>query len=462
MSGHTYSVVELTRRITNTLTDAFADDVWVTGEISGLTRARGGHVYFDLIEPTAAPGEPTAAQLSVALFRMNKEVINRTLKRAGVSRMDNGIHVRIRAAVSFNERGGRLQLRMTGIDPDYILGQVALERERVLRRLREAGLMDRNSLLDLPVLALRIGLVTSANSAAYHDFIHELGTSNLAFRVTLVDTRVQGVGAGDHVRNALLTLSRLDLDVVALVRGGGARADLVTFDSEALARTIATMSVPVLTGVGHEVDRSIADDVAHTAYKTPTACAAALVARARGAQDRLEGTWREIITRAGAAVVQHDAAMAARAHGCVQSARSSVRGATIDLANRERRVVRETQHSLDSASRLVERQHQSMAACAATTTRLATSRISHSVEAIRARAPRHLAAAERQLTSIDARARSLDPSRLLARGWSITRLADGRLVQSAEHLVDGDVLSTRVRDGVIQSTVTTTPPGSND
>ena len=278
MTAETYSVAELTRAISYALEDAFADDVWITGEISGLNRSRG-HVYFDLVEPRDDIGQPATAQLAVALFKMNKEVVNRTLKRAGIARIDSGARVRIRGAVAFNERNGRLQVRMTGIDPMYTLGQLAVDRERVLRSLGEAGLLDRNARVPLPLVPLRVGLVTSAGSAAYHDFVHELDVSGLAFQLTFVDAKVQGVGAVEQVIRALRQLARTDVDVIALVRGGGSRADLATFDDEQLARTIAALDLPVLTGVGHEVDRSIADDVAHTAYKTPTACAAALGSR---------------------------------------------------------------------------------------------------------------------------------------------------------------------------------------
>ena len=162
----TYSVAELARRIGYALEDAFPDDVWVTGEISGLNRSRGGHVYFDLVEPSVEPGQPPLAALPVALFKMNKDVVNRLLKRAGITRIEVGMQVRIRGVVTLYERTGRLQLRMTGIDPTYTLGQLAADRDRVLKILAAEGLVDRNSRLPLPLVPLRIGLVTSAGSAA--------------------------------------------------------------------------------------------------------------------------------------------------------------------------------------------------------------------------------------------------------------------------------------------------------
>src|SRR5690606_17793690 len=128
-------------------------------------------------------------------------------------------------------------------------------------------------------LPTRLGLVTSGGSAAQADFLHELGRQGdrpVSWQVTAMLSRVQGPGADREMAAALRALERHGVDLIALVRGGGARTDLFAFDSELLARAIATASVPVVTGVGHEIDTSVADRVAARAYKTPTACAAAL------------------------------------------------------------------------------------------------------------------------------------------------------------------------------------------
>ncbi len=449
----TYTVAELTRAITYALEDAFADDVWITGEISGLNRSRG-HVYFDLVEPREDIGQPVAAQISVALFKMNKEVVNRTLKRAGIARIDNGVRVRIRGAVAFNERNGRLQVRMTGIDPVYTLGQLAVDRGRVLRALREAGLLDRNARVPLPVVPLRVGLVTSAGSAAYHDFVHELEVSGLAFHITFVDAKVQGAGAGDQVMRALRRLARTDVDVIALVRGGGSRVDLATFDDEQLARTIALLDRPVLTGVGHEVDRSIADDVAHTAYKTPTACAAALVSRVRTYRDTVDGLWSEIARVAQLAVREQHDLVRMRARASARAARSSLRAASTDADNLATRLAREATHTAARAEHRLDRRRDRSARAAHEHLTRGTARLDRSAHLVRTRVPRQITGLDRQLDLTEARLRALDPTRLLARGWSITRRADGALVRSVHELAPDDTLITRVGDGVVHSIVT--------
>lgn len=454
MTTETFTVAELTRAISYALEDAFADDVWITGEIDGLHRSRG-HVYFDLVEPRDDIGQPATAQLAVALFKMNKEVVNRTLKRAGIARIDNGVRVRIRGAVAFNERNGRLQVRMTGIDPVYTLGQLTVDRERVLRSLREAGLLDRNAQMPLALVPLRVGLVTSAGSAAYHDFVHELDVSGLAFHLTFVDAKVQGVGAGHQVMRALRQLARTtDIDVIALVRGGGSSADLATFDDEQLARTIATLDLPVLTGVGHEVDRSIADDVAHTAYKTPTACAAALVSRVRAYRDTTEELWSEIARVAQLAVREQHDLVRMRARASARAARSSLRAADTDAGNLATRLAREAIHTASRAEHRLERRRDRSARAAREHLARGTARVDRSAQVVRIRAPRQIITFDRQLDLTEARLRALDPTRLLARGWSITRRADGTLVRSVHEVEPDDIVLTRVGDGAVRSIVT--------
>jgi exodeoxyribonuclease VII large subunit len=457
----TFTVTELARRIANVVDDAFADDIWLVGEITGLTRPRA-HVYFDLVEPRDDPGQVPLAVIPVVLFESNKPVVNRALKRFNVGRMDNGVRVRIRGQVLYSARTGRVQFRMTGIDPEYTLGQIALDRDRVLRALRAEGLVERNSKLPFPVVPLRIGLVTAAASAAYHDFVQELTASGYGFHVLHVDTRVQGAGAGAQVAAALRTLARLDVDVIALVRGGGARADLVAFDGEELARTIALLGVPVLTGVGHEVDRSLADDVAHRAYKTPTACAASLVETVRTFHHHTDVLWDEIVHAAGFALDQHAATLDARARASARAARASVRGAAATTDALAVRVTREVTHTLGRAGYRLERTlERTVAAAGATLTRNDTF-VERAAGIVRTRAPRELAAAERQLDHTAARLRALDPARLLARGWSITTTADGRLLRSSSTAEPGAVLVTRLADGTVTSTVTTTaPPAGN-
>src|SRR3954454_5334368 len=305
----TYSVAELSAGIGAALSRAFPDEVWVLGEIANLSRPGSGHVYFDLV------GD--GCRLRVTLWESDKRVVNAVLKRAGGAvRMSDGTEVRIRARVQWWAEGGQASLRMLSIDTAYTLGRLAEERELLLQRLRAAGLLARQATLTLSAVPLRVGLVTSEGSAAAVDFLHTLEASGHAWQVALADARVQGLEAELSVVAALDALVEIvpSIDVICIVRGGGARTDLASFDSEAIALAIAHCPIPVLTGIGHEVDTTIADLVAHTRHKTPTACAAALVGAVVAWCERLDAV-RVAIARAARAAADRAAATLERSSG---------------------------------------------------------------------------------------------------------------------------------------------------
>ena len=265
----TFSVSELAERIGASIRNAFPDEVWVRGEIQNLSRAPSGHVYFSLADDDP---ETPGAQLSVMLRSRDKDRVNRLLRKAGGNvRMTDGTDVRIRGRLDWYAPRGQLQLRMVSIDPAFTLGQLAAARAALLEKLRTEGLLDRNRLVPLPLVPLRIGVVTSSGSAAEADVLHELDRSGFAFDVRVADVRVQGAEAPGSIAGAVRWFAarppddRFDLLIVA--RGGGAATDLAAFDDELVARSVAECPIPVISGVGHETDRSVIDEVAHSTAK---------------------------------------------------------------------------------------------------------------------------------------------------------------------------------------------------
>jgi exodeoxyribonuclease VII large subunit len=423
----TFTVGQLNRLVRDALAITFPDEVWVEGEIASLRRhLASGNVYFELVE--SATGEAQAdAALAVVLYRANKEAVNRLLRRARppgsepaatverpppAIRMADGVHIRIRGGLEFVPRTGRLHLRMTSIDPAHTLGRLAAARDRVLASLAEEGLLDRNAAQPFPLLPTRLGLITSGGSAAQADFLHELARPAgrpVAWRITAVHSRVQGPGAARELAVAVGALERHGVEVIALVRGGGARTDLLAFDDEILARAIAAAGVPVVTGIGHEIDTSVADRVAARAYKTPTACAVALAEYARRGADRPEEAWTAIHTRATQVIARE-----AR-----------------DLQATGRRLAFASGVRLDGQA----------------------ARVDEARRRLLARAGAVLAGAERDLATRAARVTAVDPARALARGWSITRTAEGLLVRDPADAPPGTTLVTTVAGGDVRSEV---------
>ncbi|HEY3486390.1 MAG TPA: exodeoxyribonuclease VII large subunit, partial [Ilumatobacteraceae bacterium] len=329
----TYTVSELGDAINKSLRRGFPDGVWVRGEIDDLSE-RGPHTYFSLVEQT----DGGKAVLNVQLFAPMKRNLLPLLKKHRLA-LSNGMKVRIFGQLDFWAAGGRLGLKMAGIDPRFTLGELAIGRDEVLRRLVASGLIDRNKHRRLAAAPLHVGVVTSIGSAAWHDFHDELARSRIGFRLTVVDSRVQGEWAVEMVAASIRTLARRgDVDAIVVIRGGGARNELATFDAEPIAVAIATSEVPVLTGLGHEVDRSVADEVAHTALKTPTACAGALIERVRDAVDALEVRWAAIAQRAQRDVTMSVSRLDDRAHRIARRTHAAVERADDRLGSRVQRL----------------------------------------------------------------------------------------------------------------------------
>lgn len=428
----TWTVAELGAALSKTLKRGFPDEVWLRGEIRSLRApSRTGHRYFDLVEPGAAPGEQPDAKISITLFRQARDRVNATLQQAsGSTRIADGVEVRIRGRVDWWIGGGQLRVVMSGIDPVFTLGRLDEQRRLLVATLVEEGLLRRNAQLDVPPLPLRIGLVTSAGSAAHADFVHELDASGYAFDVILADARVQGLDAPASVVAGIARVIEQQVDVIAIVRGGGATTDLAAFDHESIARTIALAPVPVFTGIGHEIDRNVAGEVAHTDFKTPTATAAALVAK----------------------VTEAEHALADMATAVVHLARQQ-------LDRREQRLEEQSRHLARAAQVAGARADRGLDVIAArlhlaaprrlVTAEAALDRRAHSIERT---APRHVTRASERLDDIAARVRAYDPQRILARGWSMTRV-NGALVTDVTDLEVGARLETTVAGGRIASTV---------
>ena len=422
----TYSVGELADAINDQLRRGFTDGVWVRGEIDGL-RHSGPHTYFALVEHT----ERQKAVMNVSLFAPMKRNLTPVLKKNRLE-LTNGMKVRIFGHLDYYAPNGRLGLKMAGIDPRFTLGELSQARDQVVRRLVATGLFDANRRHALSPVPLRVGVVTSVGTAAWHDFENEIERSGLGFRLAVCDTRVQGEWAAASVGAAIRTLAaRRDLDAVVVIRGGGARNELATFDAEPIALAIATSPLPVLTGLGHEVDRSVADDVAHTALKTPTACAGALIERVVEYRDRTERAWAAIGELAARDLTQAHSRLSERAHRVARRTHAAVERADERLSTRADRLRLSPLQQLRSADDHLDR----------------------SVERLRTRPPGVLDSAVRSVDETEARVALLDPVNLLRRGWSITRHADGTVVRSTDTVAAGDIVTTQVADGTLTSRI---------
>jgi exodeoxyribonuclease VII large subunit len=429
----TLSVLELTTSLRDAVRASFPAQVWVRGEVQNLRRSQNGHTYFALVEK-GGRGDQVKARIDVALFRDDRGPVERALREVPGAAFEDDVEVRVRGRLEVYAPQGRVQLKMTAIDPVFTVGGIAAARARVLHELAADGLLERNRRLPLPLVPLRVGLVASAESAAYHDFVEELTESGFGFRVGVVDVRVQGANASRRIVYGLRQMALRDADVVVVIRGGGSRADLAPFDTDVVARAIAAMPVPVICGVGHEVDRSVADEVAHMSRKTPTACVQLLVSQVSAFTQRLDAASQRVVARA-----RSRAAIARRSLD--EAARHVRRGVPAVLA-RERALVDRRHGRVEELARLrVRDAGRNLEDCARRVGELGRGRLRE---------------AGLTLDASAATVRALDPVRVLERGYSITRTVDGRVVRVVDDMAVGDVLHTTVARGALVSRVEST------
>lgn len=275
------TVSELNNYIRDVLNSGFPQPVWICGEIQGYERGKDKkHVFFELCEKDCDSHE-IKARIGLVIFANRRATIDALLQRAeNAFILKDDIEVRFLCKVDFYPGHGQIRLIVESIDPTYTLGKIAQDRQRLIALLKQKGLLDRNKQLELPRLPLSIGLITSYDSAAYHDFIDELKKSGYTFTVWMVNSLMQGKNAETSVVRSIKLLNQLEeIDVIVITRGGGSIAELSCFDSQAIAEAIAFSTLPVLSGIGHEINTTVTDLAAHTYAKTPTAIAHFLIGR---------------------------------------------------------------------------------------------------------------------------------------------------------------------------------------
>ena len=279
---------ELQRRVKSALEGQFALPVWVSAEISEIKVNYSGHCYLELVEKGGDNGVPTA-QARAVVWRSHYPRISGYFEAETGQRLASGIRILAKVLVSYHELYG-FSLQITDIDPSYTLGDMERQRQQTIAQLQQDGVWDMNREATMPTVVQRIAIVSSANAAGYQDFCKELDKSPYRFSLTLFDAFMQGAAAEESIIEALCSVAARmeDFDAVVLIRGGGSKSDLNCFNAYRLCAHVAQFPLPVVTGIGHDKDTSVADMVAHTALKTPTAVAGWLVERMAGVDGWLD------------------------------------------------------------------------------------------------------------------------------------------------------------------------------
>jgi exodeoxyribonuclease VII large subunit len=421
-----YSVSRLNREVKAALAAAFPQPIWLVGEISGFNRSQHKkHVGFSLIEREATGTQ--AFQVQAILFEGVRAEIERKLAAAGHPfRLEDEVEVRVRVRVDLYDAWGAYRVQIEDLDLAFTLGEAARRREEIVRQLTAEGLLERNARLPLPILPLRLGLITSLSSDAYHDVLRTFRESGYAFTVTAHGARVQGRATESSVLNALdwFRPRQEHFDAILICRGGGSRTDLAWFDTLALGRAVALFPIPILCGIGHEQDVSVLDHVARHA-KTPTAAAAFLVDAVTLALRRVEELGSTILDEARLFIGTEKRNRRDAAQRLARATTRGIEASRALLSALARQVGQGVRRDLASEKQRVR-------------------------EASFALVPRARRALAQEGERVELRARRLyllDPRRVVERGYAILRGANGRVVVDPVQARAGARVTAELRNG---------------
>lgn len=401
------TLFELNRLVREAIEDALPMEYWVEAELSECRESRG-HCYMELIQKDEQTATPIA-KASAKCWANKWLTIRPYFERTTGQQLHTGMKVLLQVYPQFHEAYGFSWI-VTDIDPTYTLGDMARKRQEIIQKLKAEGVFDLQKELQLPVFCQRIAVISSQTAAGYGDFCNQLADNPYGFKfeTQLFPAIMQGEGVEQSIISALEQIYDMPFDCVVIIRGGGATSDMSGFDTLALAENVANFPIPIITGIGHERDESILDMISHTRVKTPTAAAALLIDHLKGVLETIEGA-QSMIT-----------------HYVQQK---------LSIANSQLSIISEAIPRLFS---------------------IVKTRQEAKIDALYTRLPmlieRRLTSERHRLQLIDEKLKALDPTLLLARGYSIT-MHNGRAVKDASQLPPGAEIETRLAKGTIHSVI---------
>jgi len=402
-----FSLLELNRMVRESIECEMPEEYWVEAELSECRETRG-HCYMELIQKDELSATPVAK--APAKCWANKWLTIRPyFERITGQQLHAGMKVLLQVYPQFHEAYGFSWI-VNDIDPTYTIGDMARKRQEIIKKLKDEGVFDLQKELHLPMFCQRIAVISSQTAAGYGDFCNQLADNPYGFKfeTQLFPATMQGEGVEQSIISALERIYDTDYDAVVIIRGGGATSDMSGFDTLALAENVANFPIPIITGIGHERDESILDMVSHTRVKTPTAAAAFLIEHLKEVLDVIDNS-QDRITR----YAQQK----------------------LSILNSQLSIISESIPRLFS---LVKTRQES--------------KLDIFEQRMRTSLDRRLTSESHKLELISEKLKALDPTLLLARGYSIT-MHNGHAVRDASTLPPGTEIETRLAKGSITSVV---------
>jgi len=448
------SLLELNKNIQENLKLNFPEKIWLIAEISEIKTNRSGHCYLELIEKDILSDNIIArarGTIWAYTFRMLKPYFENITGQI----LSPGIKVLINVSVVFHELYG-YSLNITDIDPNYTLGDIARQKQEILNRLEEEGVINMNKELDFPFVPQKIAIISSKTAAGYQDFVSQLDNNQRQYKYyyKLFPAIMQGNDAESSIIKALDRIYSYDkvFDIVVIIRGGGSQADLNCFDNYLLSLNITQFPLPILTGIGHEKDESVVDIVAHTKLKTPTAVAEYIISATEEFDSNIEYLRNEIIKLSTSYTNIKQQNILQYANIINPLVKKHTSGKKHYLVNISKQIQYSTNTIIQKKYSLISEQKNQ-------TNNYYTKYITNEIKNllllkmnIRQNIRMKLVESNNKLLYYTKSKIYLDPSNILKRGYSITTI-NGKLVKSNKQLKSNDIINTKLKLGEVKSRI---------
>ncbi len=448
------TLYELNNRIKQVLKQEFKESVWITAEITEIQLNHSGHCYLQLADKREAV-ESIVATARGTIWAFTFRTLRPYFETMTGRSLSKGMKVMLNVEVVYHELYG-CSLNVRDIDPTYTVGDLERKRREILGQLEEEGIINMNRELEFPLLPKTIAVISSPTAAGFGDFMNQLERNPYGFRfhVKLFPAIMQGDKATESVIAALDRIYAYEnlFDVVVIIRGGGSQTDLGCFDSYDMAANVAQFPLPVIAGIGHERDETIVDRVAHLRVKTPTAAAAYLIELFQEQESGLVALRHDFMTGIQDVLSQERN----RQLLVVSEFKRSVQIVLSGNVTRMKLLFRHVEHASEIYIRnrlyYFEQLKNRLNSKIALLSEKQKSRIQLVSGVVRQRIQHILTAYGRRLDLAENTVKLADPGKVLARGYSITRL-NGKAIKNAVVLKSGDCLETELAEGIVKSEV---------
>ncbi len=412
---------QLNQLIKSTLDQQLAPSYWVVAEIGEMRINQKGHCYLEFVEKE---DQRLTAKLRANLWAYDFRNLNSLFLSVTGQSLKPGMKILARVMVQFHEVYG-LSLQVKDLDPNFTLGERARQRQKVIDRLNREGIMNNNTRLRLPLVPQRVAVVSSRTTAGYGDFMDQLvnNQQRYHFQVDLFETVMQGEEAAESIARAIgeAAKKKEKFDILVIIRGGGSQIDLDCFDSYLLASTIAEFPLPVITGIGHQRDDTVADMVANTKIKTPTAVAEFLINGMKVFEEQLNFQFKQIKD----CTSRH-----------LQDQRTQLFGMLKNMGHGAKTLINTKKYALGMLK-------QRLISAADSCIKDNRSQLLHYQEALRKQPTKLVLQEKRLLQILETKITMADPENILKRGYTITYLND-KVIKADTEIKEGDELNTKL------------------